>query len=400
MTVTIQGGQVTFKPFTWVLEFSRTLGAFSGYQQATNDPLAADPTSYFVSRCIDAYLSAAMTYVRWERCRIVEVSDVQHLAAASSVVRQAAAEHDAVVLSAVIRPALELHVDLCLLREYSGNAALVSELCRHMIHKQLVGDWELRQKACEKDYGCRPSYFALMLKGHRPVVQGATSSLAARGVDVLAGQSRKRARALRVGSFMDRIVLGPDSFSAEAQLAYKLHFLPQKGLPLGEDVTSFMRNWCAWLLVAAGIRLTQLADLPLPANLSAIESAFEEFSGEHPAPNAACPSVGDILLLSWGVGLVEDVDRRPSGNEVLTLRYDIPFVEGLVSPDKVPRRFTNIRLDRERYAGLLVTIKTWFPGVPLPELQAEARATGQMLDVYNALLACRREASDGQRRES
>lgn len=388
MGITIKGGQVSFKPFIWVRKMSQTLGAYTQYKGPNNDPLAGDAVPYFLSRAIDAYLVAAMTYIRWERCREIGVDDIQQLAESSAIVTQLVDDIDSLLLSAVIRPTLELHVDLCILRRHLDDQEMLAGLCKALIHKHFVGDLELRLKACEEDYACRPSYFEIMLRGHRAEVSRTARKLSSKDMKILGSHKSKYADVHSKGSEMDRLALGPDSFSALAQLAYKLHFLPQKSMPLGPLGTSFLRNWCAWLLTAAGVRLTELARLPLPEELSTIEAAFEDFGGGDRL-NSSCPTVGEGLLLSWGVALVTHVDVRPWGNEVLHLEYPLPFIEGLQSPDLIPRRFTSVRLEPSKMRDALDTVTSWFPGVPTSRIHEAARSTGRIQEIYDKFFASR-----------
>lgn len=366
------------------------LGAYRRYVQQCNDVQSVpSPYEYFISRCIDAFTAASLAFIRHERCRIVNVREVEELCSRSRVIQQASSDSDVMVLAGIIRPCAEMYVDLLTLERAKSSSTSLDDLCRLVLYKHLAGDCEQKLKACVETYGCKPSYFEATAAGYMTFVEHARRKLDATGAAVLAKQSEKQSAAFQKASHSDFIALGGDSFALRAGLAYKLHFLPQKSVLHTPHGVEFHRQWCAILLMLLGEKLAKAADEPVP---SLDLSQFSEPDPSEGRPNPNCPNVGEVVFFDWGVAHVESVDLRPLGNEVLSVSYDVPFVQGLRSNDVVPRRFMKCILDRAKYEGVLREQMLAHGATNVTELLGPQHDSDKMRRLYLAFYECRFDA--------
>jgi hypothetical protein len=376
------GPQATDSPlFGLIARLSTSIAAWEDYEVVRNDVSSfSSARRYLGSRCVDQYLSSSVAYLKWERCQTVELPELNEVCSGTSASRNTRTEADVVVLASIIRPSLEMFVDLIVLQEHAEPAALLEHLCQVLIWKGFHSDMQQKLASCRDTYDCEPSYFKRAAAGYGVQIDTIRSKLNSKQIDVLAKPARKYLAAWRASTDAERMALGPDSFFAFAGLAYKLHFLPQQNLTHDAAQRDFLRSWCALLLVLLGNRLAGF--------LGASGAPTAEISKllklkPTSAIKSSCPKVEDIVLFDWGVGRVRSVEHRESGNEVLSVAYEILFTPGIDSPDRVPRRFMKCQLHHDHYEA--VRSEQQISGAFVCDA---ARA----LPLYQALYDCRLDA--------
>jgi len=378
-----------------LVQLARQLGSYAGYLRQRNDIHSLDqPRAYFLSRCIDSFLTASMAFIRWERCRTIQVRENDDLCSRSPIARDVAVDSEVTVLASIIRPSVEMYVELMSLEMAQAAPISADELCRIILYNHLAGDCEQKREACMESYGCSPSYFAAGAVWYRKAIEQVRPLLSSAGANILSTQRKKFAKAFASASSMDKVALGGDSFSSQAVLAYKLHFLPQKNVPHTPQGLHFFRVWCGMLLSLLGAKIIKATGEQVQGvDCSMVEAT--DTKGPTDATNPNCPHQGDVVFFDWGVGQVEKVDPRPLGNEILFINYDVAFVPELQSPDQIPRRFLKCILNRHQYEEALKEQMDRH-GVNLPgDLAAAGSAGGTLLEIYMAFYNCRVDKGAG-----
>ncbi len=334
------------------------LGQYSAYQQPRNDiGSLSDPHAYLASRFIDRYISSALALLRLAQGSALQFETIEGLRSSSPVVASAVAESTCQLLASVLRPAIEMFVELRVLQKCQQSHDL-GELCRWTIVKHTASDYELKQAACQEIYDCDPSVFQVMTASYRRAMDPIRKQLKADGLKLFGKQNSKFVDVFRAGDDFDQLLLGGDLFLARANLSYKLHFLPQAVHEPEHHVGLFL-GWALALVTGLGSALLDFAGQPVPAEVEAWKAATLSHAGAAQASNPACPAVGNVLFFDWGVAVVTDVERRRGpGNEVLSISHRIAFLEGLSTDDRIPRRFTKHVLKSSAYdAALAVALQ-------------------------------------------